>query len=85
MQIYKPAKFANFVHICITRGKLIPQSKKRYQFSVRNTKSIQNLQTLKGHIFHTLQHFATKLFNAVIMNFTISMLLKILHIMQLVQ
>ena len=54
-------------------------------------KSIQNLQTLQGHIFHILQHFATKLcgftkfrmlFNAVVMNFTISKFLKILSIMQ---
>jgi hypothetical protein len=27
----------------------------------RNTESIQNLRTLHGYIFRTLQHFATKL------------------------
>jgi hypothetical protein len=31
--------------------------------SARNTKSIQNLQTLQGYIFRILQHFATKLCN----------------------
>ena len=54
-------------------------------------KRIQNLQTLQGHIFHILPHFATKhcnftkfrmLVNAVVMNFTISIFLKILSIMQ---
>ena len=48
-------------------------------------------QTLQGHILHILQHFATKLcsftnfrmlFNAVVMNFTISIFLKTLSIMQ---
>ena len=34
----KPVKIANFVYFCITHGKLIPTSRKRYQFSVRNTK-----------------------------------------------
>ena len=46
---------------------------------------------LQGHIFHILEHFATKLCNctkfrmlfiAVVMNFIISILLKILSIMQ---
>ena len=31
-------KIANFVYFCITHGKLIPTSRKRYQFSVGNTK-----------------------------------------------
>ena len=30
-------KIAKFVYFCITHGKLIPTSRKRYQFSVRNT------------------------------------------------
>ncbi len=55
---------------------------------------IQNLQTSQGYIFHILQHFTTKLcnftkfkmlFNAVIMNFTISKFFKISSFMQLVQ
>ena len=33
---YSPAKFANFVHFCITHGKLIPFSRCWYRFSVRN-------------------------------------------------
>ncbi len=50
---------------------------------------IQNLQTSQGYIFHILQHFSTKLynftkfkmlFNAVVMNFTISKFFKILSI-----
>ena len=54
-------------------------------------KSIQNLPTLQDHIFHILQHFATKLcnftkfrmlFNAVVMIFTILIFLKIVSIMQ---
>ena len=49
------------------------------------------IQILQGHIFHILQHFATKLcnftkfrmvFNAMVMNFTISIFLKILSLMQ---
>ena len=31
-------KFANFVYFCITYGKLIPLSRKRYQFSVSDSK-----------------------------------------------
>ena len=38
MQKYNPVKFANFVHFCITYGKLIPFSRWWYQFSARNTK-----------------------------------------------
>ena len=81
----KPAKFANSIYCCATRGKLIPLAGKRYQFSV------QNLRTLQGHIFLTLEHFATKLcnftkfrmlINTMTMNFTISIFLKILSIMQ---
>ena len=34
----KPVKIENFVYFCITHGKLIPTSRKRYQCSVRNTK-----------------------------------------------
>ena len=34
----KPMKIGNFVYFCITHGKLIPTSRKRYQFSVCNTK-----------------------------------------------
>ena len=87
----KPAKFANSIYCCATRGKLIPLAGKRYQLSVPNTKVIQNLRTLQGHIFLTLEHFATKLcnftkfrmlINAVTMNFTILIFLKILSIMQ---
>ena len=54
-------------------------------------RSIQNMQILQAYIFHILQHFATKLcnftnfrtlFNAVLMNFTFSIFLQILSIMQ---
>ena len=34
----KPAKIANFVYFCIAHGKLIPTSRKRYRFSLCNTK-----------------------------------------------
>ena len=54
-------------------------------------KKYTKFANLKGHIFHIPQHFATKLrnitkfrmlFNAVAMNFAISIFLKILSIMQ---
>ena len=35
---YNPMKFANFVYFCITHRKLIPLSRKWYQFFERNTK-----------------------------------------------
>ena len=38
MQKIQACKIANFVYFCITRGKLIPLLRKRYQFSPRNTK-----------------------------------------------
>ena len=46
-------RIANFVHFCITYGKLIPFSRCRYQFSVRNTKiyKIRNVHSLTFSIF----------------------------------
>ena len=85
-------KIANFVYFCITHGKLIPTSRKRYQFSVRNTKVYKIRKLCRGiYIFLILLHFATKLcnftnfrtlFNAVVMNFPTSTFFKILSIMQ---
>ena len=47
--MYIPAKFANFVYFCITRGKVLSD------FEI-----IQNLQTSQDYIF---RNFATKLHN----------------------
>ena len=44
----KPVKIANFVYFCITHEKLIPTSRKRYQFSVRNTKVYKNRKICKA-------------------------------------
>ena len=83
-------KIANFVYFCITHGKLIPTSRKRYQFSVRNTKVFANFAELYFPHFITFI-FATKLcnftnfrmlFNAAVMNFPTSTFFKILSIMQ---
>ena len=58
---------------------------------MRNTKEYKICKFLHAYIFRILQHFAIKLcnftnfrtlFNAVVMNFTISVYLKILSIMQ---
>ena len=75
MQKIQPVKFANFVYFCITRGKLIPLSRKRYQFSPRNTKVYKICKLCSSTKFRML-------FNAVVMNFTISKFLKILSMMQ---
>jgi hypothetical protein len=39
---YSSAKFAVFQSFCITHGKLIPLSEKRYQFPARNTQWLKN-------------------------------------------
>ena len=57
MQKYKPAKFANFVYFRITRGKLIPLSRKRYQFSPRNTK-VYKICKLYRLIFFTFYNIS---------------------------
>ena len=48
-----PCKVCDFVHFCITHGKLIPFSRCWYQFSVRNTKicKIFNLHRLTFSAF----------------------------------
>ena len=65
-RIYSPVKFANFVYICIKRGKNNHLQLKNGYFSRVQCKYIQNLRTSQGHIFLILQQFATKLCN----NFT---------------
>jgi hypothetical protein len=62
-KIYSPAKFANFVLICIARGKMHHIWAESGAFSRAQYKLIQKLQISQGYIFLILQHFATKLCN----------------------
>jgi hypothetical protein len=56
--IAAPAKFANFVYICITRGKNNHFPLKNGYFSrAYKCKYIQNLRTSQGYIFLILQQF----------------------------
>ena len=50
-----PVKIANFVYFCITHGKLIPTSRKRYQFSVRNTNMYKIRRCIQDVIICMLQ------------------------------
>ncbi len=73
-------KFANFLYFCITHRKLIPISRKRYQFFLRNTKQYKICKLHRAGIY--LSHFTTfhnqtfqfyqLFFDAVAMDFTIS-------------
>ena len=82
---YSTAKFANFVLIYITHGKMHHFRPKVVHFPVRIIQ-IQNLQISQGYIFLILQHFAAKLCNftnfnmlflAVVMDFVPLALIKI--------
>ena len=53
----KPVKIANFVYFCITHGKLIPTSRKRYQFSLRNTK-VYKIRKLCTAIFSSFYNIS---------------------------
>ena len=52
-----PVKIANFVYFCITHGKLIPTSRKPYQFSVRNTK-VYKIRELCRAIFSSFYNIS---------------------------
>ena len=66
---YSRAKFANFVYICITRGKVTIRVRVRVfvassaqkcmlTFSVHNTNIYKILKTSQRYIFRILRHFA---------------------------
>ena len=54
-----PVKIANFVYFCITLAKLIPTSRKRYQFSVRNTK-VYKIRKLCRAIFPSFYNISQR-------------------------
>jgi hypothetical protein len=58
---YSPAKFSNFVLICITQN--APHLGRKWCVFRAKYKLIQNFQISQGYIFRILQHFATKLCN----------------------
>ena len=60
-KLCKPVKIANFVCFCITHGKLIPTSRKRYQFSVRNTK-VYKIRKLCRAIFFSFHNISRPYF-----------------------
>ena len=70
---YRPAKFANFVYFCITHGKLIPLSRKRYQFSPRNTK-VYKICKFYRVIFFTFYNISQPNF-AILLNLGCSLML----------
>jgi hypothetical protein len=71
---YDPIKFANFVYFSITHGKLIPLSRKGYQFCVGNTK-IYKICKLHRGIFLAFYNYISQPNSAILLTFGCSLTL----------